>query len=180
MTVERFLKLGGEPPTEDIGAILDEVGAGTVRAANSSASYPAASCSASCSRARSFAIPISWCSTSRCSGVDYTGEAELYNLIGRLRDERGFGVLLVSHDLHIVMARATASSVSTVTSAARACPRRWRSTQPTRACSDRRRRARSRVYRHHHDHSHDIAGVAHSAGEPAASERRSAAGDERA
>ena len=39
-------------------------------------------------------------------GVDYTGEADLYNLIGRLRDEAGFGVLLVSHDLHIVMARS--------------------------------------------------------------------------
>ena len=39
---------------------------------------------------------------------------------------------------------ATASSVSTVTSAARASPRRWPSTQPTHASSDRRRRARSR------------------------------------
>ena len=37
-------------------------------------------------------------------GVDYMGEAELYTLIGRLRDRRGLGVLLVSHDLHIVMA----------------------------------------------------------------------------
>ena len=35
-----------------------------------------------------------------------TGEAELYNLIGRLRSERGFGVLLVSHDLHVVMAQS--------------------------------------------------------------------------
>src|SRR5690606_20541401 len=36
-------------------------------------------------------------------GVDYLGEAELYALIGRLRDERGFAVLMVSHDLHVVM-----------------------------------------------------------------------------
>jgi hypothetical protein len=39
-------------------------------------------------------------------GVDYAGEADLYNLIARLRDEHGFGVLLVSHDLHVVMARS--------------------------------------------------------------------------
>ena len=39
-------------------------------------------------------------------GVDYAGEAELYTLIGRLRTERGFGVLLVSHDLHVVMAQS--------------------------------------------------------------------------
>ena len=39
-------------------------------------------------------------------GVDYAGEAELYTLIGRLRSEHGFGVLLVSHDLHVVMAQS--------------------------------------------------------------------------
>src|SRR5262249_43388260 len=39
-------------------------------------------------------------------GIDFTGEAELYALIGRLRSERGFGVLLVSHDLHVVMAQS--------------------------------------------------------------------------
>ncbi|MBF0147898.1 MAG: ATP-binding cassette domain-containing protein [Magnetococcales bacterium] len=39
-------------------------------------------------------------------GVDYAGELELYRLIGTLRDQFSCGVLLVSHDLHIVM-RAT-------------------------------------------------------------------------
>lgn len=36
-------------------------------------------------------------------GVDYTGQIELYRLIGHLRNQFGWGVLLVSHDLHIVM-----------------------------------------------------------------------------
>ncbi|HMR29354.1 MAG TPA: metal ABC transporter ATP-binding protein [Geminicoccaceae bacterium] len=39
------------------------------------------------------------------SGVDVQGQAELYGLIGRLRDRTGAAVLLVSHDLHLVMAR---------------------------------------------------------------------------
>ena len=39
-------------------------------------------------------------------GVDYVGEAELYALISRLRSERNIGVLLVSHDLHVVMAQS--------------------------------------------------------------------------
>lgn len=39
-------------------------------------------------------------------GVDVNGQLELYNLIGRLRDRYGCGVLMVSHDLHLVM-RAT-------------------------------------------------------------------------
>ncbi|MEX0923056.1 MAG: metal ABC transporter ATP-binding protein [Rhodovibrionaceae bacterium] len=36
--------------------------------------------------------------------VDFSGQAELYELIARTRDARGCGVLIVSHDLHLVMA----------------------------------------------------------------------------
>lgn len=41
------------------------------------------------------------------AGVDLAGEAALYRLIAELRDEMGCGVLLVSHDLHVVMAQAS-------------------------------------------------------------------------
>ena len=37
-------------------------------------------------------------------GVDFSGEIELYDLIKEIRDDIGCGILLVSHDLHIVMA----------------------------------------------------------------------------
>lgn len=37
-------------------------------------------------------------------GVDVVGQSELYELISRLRDKTGCGVLMVSHDLHVVMA----------------------------------------------------------------------------
>ena len=37
-------------------------------------------------------------------GVDFAGEAALYDLIRALRQETGCGVLMVSHDLHFVMA----------------------------------------------------------------------------
>lgn len=40
------------------------------------------------------------------AGVDVTGEAALYHLIAEIRDELGCGILLVSHDLHVVMAQA--------------------------------------------------------------------------
>ncbi len=36
--------------------------------------------------------------------VDVAGQAELYERIARLRDETGASVLMVSHDLHLVMA----------------------------------------------------------------------------
>lgn len=37
-------------------------------------------------------------------GVDFAGETALYDLIGGLRDQQGCGVVMVSHDLHVVMA----------------------------------------------------------------------------
>ncbi len=37
-------------------------------------------------------------------GVDFGGQIALYDLIGSLRSRHGLAVLLVSHDLHIVMA----------------------------------------------------------------------------
>jgi len=37
-------------------------------------------------------------------GVDINGQAALYNLIRELRDELNCGVIMISHDLHLVMA----------------------------------------------------------------------------
>ena len=38
-------------------------------------------------------------------GVDVSGQDALYGLLGQVRDETGCGILLISHDLHLVMAR---------------------------------------------------------------------------
>jgi len=37
-------------------------------------------------------------------GVDFKGEVLLYNLITEIRDETQCGILMISHDLHVVMA----------------------------------------------------------------------------
>jgi zinc transport system ATP-binding protein len=39
-------------------------------------------------------------------GVDVIGQTELYGKIAEIRDTHGCGVLMVSHDLHLVMAAA--------------------------------------------------------------------------
>ncbi|ASK35746.1 zinc ABC transporter ATP-binding protein ZnuC [Alloalcanivorax mobilis] len=38
-------------------------------------------------------------------GVDVAGQDALYGLLNEVRDQRGCGILLISHDLHLVMAR---------------------------------------------------------------------------
>jgi len=91
-------------------------------------------------------------------GVDYAGEAELYTLIGQLRSERGFGVLLVSHDLHVVMAQSDRVvcinrhvCCSGVPESVAQHPEYERLFGPQAA------RAFG-LYHHHHDHHHDLAG----------------------
>jgi zinc transport system ATP-binding protein len=37
-------------------------------------------------------------------GVDFSGEIALYDLIKSIRNQTGCGILLISHDLHVVMA----------------------------------------------------------------------------
>jgi zinc transport system ATP-binding protein len=91
--------------------------------------------------------------------VDYAGEAELYTLIGRLRSERGFGVLLVSHDLHVVMAQSDRViclnrhvCCSGVPQSVAQHPEYARLFGPQAAHA-------FAVYQHVHDHSHDLAGA---------------------
>jgi len=38
-------------------------------------------------------------------GVDFTGEVELYELIANIRNDLNCGILMISHDLHVVMAQ---------------------------------------------------------------------------
>jgi zinc transport system ATP-binding protein len=93
-------------------------------------------------------------------GIDVGGQAELYHWIAELRARRGCGVLLVSHDLHLVMA-ATDTVV---------CLNRH-------VCCTGQPEAVARhpeyialfgpasrefaVYAHKHDHVHDVAGHVH-------------------
>jgi zinc transport system ATP-binding protein len=179
MTVERFLKLGDEVSPARIGAILDEVGAGHTRQQQLSQLSGGELQRVVLARAL-LRDPDLLVLDEPVQGVDYTGEAELYNLIARLRDERGFGVLLVSHDLHIVMARSdrvvclnrhVCCSGVPETVAQHPAYARLFGAEAARAFA---------VYRHHHDHSHDIAGVAHAAEDAMAPQTRAPAGDERA
>jgi zinc transport system ATP-binding protein len=87
-------------------------------------------------------------------GVDITGQAELFALIRRLRDTRRCGVLLVSHDLHLVMA----ATDRVICLNHHVCC----SGHPDTVSRDPAYRALFgaaidgfAVYAHHHDHRHD-------------------------
>ncbi len=93
------------------------------------------------------------------SGVDYAGEADLYELIGALRDKRMLGVLLVSHDLHVVMAN---SDRVLCLNGHVCCSGRPEAVaqhaEYVRLFGPEAAKSLA-VYHHHHDHKHDISGA---------------------
>ena len=91
-------------------------------------------------------------------GVDYTGEAELYELIGTIVDRRGCGVLMVSHDLHIVMASTDRVVCLNHHVCCTGAPEDVVGHDEFVRLFGPRAAAGAAVYRHVHDHVHDLAG----------------------
>ncbi len=92
-------------------------------------------------------------------GVDLAGQAELYELISLIRHQRRCGVLMVSHDLHLVMA-ATDQVVCLNHHVCCAGHPEAVSRNPEYIALFGPRIAESvAVYSHRHDHSHDVAGA---------------------
>jgi len=111
-------------------------------------------------------------------GVDFTGQLELYALIERVRDERGCGVLLVSHDLHVVMA-ATDRVICLNRHVCCAGQPEAVSRHPEYLNLFGAHAARGvAIYTHAHDHAHDLAGaVVESDAEPADQDGQMAAAE---
>ena len=97
-------------------------------------------------------------------GVDYTGEAELYELIAAIVERRGCGVLMVSHDLHVVMAATDRVVCLNRHVCCTGTPHDVVGHDEFRRLFGPRSAAVAAVYRHAHDHVHDLAGDVAGAG----------------
>ncbi|OQW93515.1 MAG: zinc ABC transporter ATP-binding protein ZnuC [Beggiatoa sp. IS2] len=103
LTVERFLTLGGMKTPAVIQQVLAEVGATPLfkrpLAKISGGEMQRVLLARALLRSPDLLVldePI--------QGVDVKGQHELYHLIAQIRQQRGCGILMVSHDLHLVMA----------------------------------------------------------------------------
>jgi zinc transport system ATP-binding protein len=105
MTVARFLSLGLCVKPDQIAATLREVGAERVSARQVAQLSGGELQRVVLARAL-LRNPQLLVLDEPVRGVDHVGEAELYALINQVRTARGLCVLLVSHDLHIVMAQS--------------------------------------------------------------------------
>ncbi|BFM13857.1 zinc ABC transporter ATP-binding protein ZnuC [Maricurvus nonylphenolicus] len=91
-------------------------------------------------------------------GVDVVGQAELYELIGQIRHQTGCGVLMVSHDLHLVMAATDSVICLNQHVCCQGHPESVSNDPAYLELFGRSAHPAIAVYTHHHDHSHDIHG----------------------
>ncbi|MFB2551698.1 ATP-binding cassette domain-containing protein [Ensifer soli] len=87
-------------------------------------------------------------------GVDFSGEIALYDLITAIRNRTGCGILLISHDLHVVMAETDTVICLNGHVCCRGTPQAVsRSPEYLRLFGARAAQALA-VYSHDHDHTH--------------------------
>jgi zinc transport system ATP-binding protein len=103
LTVSRFLSLGKRHDAAQIHAALEEVGAGHLGREAVQTVSGGEMQRVLLARAL-LREPDLLVLDEPVQGVDVTGQSALYRLIGRIRTSRGCGVLIVSHQLHLVMA----------------------------------------------------------------------------
>lgn len=87
-------------------------------------------------------------------GVDFIGELALYDLISEIRDELNCGILLVSHDLHLVMAATDRVVCLNGHICCEGSPRAVAESREYRELFGARASQTLAVYAHHHDHTH--------------------------
>ena len=90
-------------------------------------------------------------------GVDINGQQQLYQLISNIRDQMGCGVLMVSHDLHLVMAATDQVLCLNTHICCQGHPEAV-SKHPEYLKLFGNSLDGLAVYTHHHDHSHDLHG----------------------
>lgn len=154
LTVERFLILGGWQPRARIEEALAEVGALHTIARQIHALSGGELQRVALARAllRKPALVVL---DEPATGVDTVGEIELYELIERLRATRGLAVLMVSHDLHVVMAKSDRVLCVNGHICCSGKPAAVAHDPAYRALfGDEGARAVA-IYSHHHDHRHD-------------------------
>jgi zinc transport system ATP-binding protein len=103
ITVERFLQLGNDAGETALAGVLQETGVSRLRRTPLQ----------SVSGGEFQRVMLARCLLRRPrllvldepgQGMDVSGQEELYGLVKSIRDRYGCGILLVSHDLHFVMA----------------------------------------------------------------------------
>lgn len=159
LTVGRFLTLGTRVPRARLRALLQELGASALFDSQiadlSGGEFHRVMLARAMVQAPDLLVldePL--------AGVDVASQAELYRLIAMLRDRYRCGVLLVSHDLHVVMAATDTVVCLNHHVCCTGHPRSVAADPQFIALFGPHVAETLAIYRHDHDHRHDISGEA--------------------
>ncbi len=153
LTVRRLMTLTGPLSEHDMAAALEAVGLSHMLGAEvqhlSGGEFQRALMARAIARKPDLLVldePV--------QGVDFSGEIAIYDLIQEIRNSTGCGILLISHDLHVVMAATDTVICLNGHVCCRGTPQAvTQSAEYVRLFGSRAAQALA-VYSHHHDHTH--------------------------
>ncbi|WP_018900625.1 metal ABC transporter ATP-binding protein [Rhizobium sp. 2MFCol3.1] len=153
LTVRRLMTLTGPLSASDMNEALDAVGLSHMRNAEvqhlSGGEFQRALMARAIARKPDLLVldePV--------QGVDFSGEIAIYELIKTIRNTTGCGILLISHDLHVVMAATDTVICLNGHVCCRGTPQAvTQSAEYVRLFGSRAAQSLA-VYSHDHDHTH--------------------------
>lgn len=153
LTVERFMHLTGRVDAREVEKAIKATGVSHVREAQvrtlSGGEFQRVLLARAIARKPGLLVldePV--------QGVDFNGEIELYELIRRIRDDLNCGVLLISHDLHVVMAATDRVICLNGHVCCEGTPTVVASSAAYKELFGARATSTLAVYAHQHDHTH--------------------------
>ncbi|MDW3204861.1 MAG: metal ABC transporter ATP-binding protein [Alphaproteobacteria bacterium] len=153
LTVDRLIRLTGPVPEGERKAALEAVGIPHLARAEvrtlSGGEFQRALLARAIARKPDLLVldePV--------QGVDVAGEVALYALIDEIRHKTGCGILMISHDLHVVMAATDTVLCLNGHVCCSGTPQSVAEDPAYRALFGARAAASIAVYAHHHDHTH--------------------------
>ncbi len=163
LTVRRFLRMAAKVGKGEISKVLGEVGVLQLREAQVQTLSGGEFQRVLLARAL-LRNPDLLVLDEPAQQVDFQGQIDMFELIEQLRKRRGCGVLVVSHDLHMVM-RATDRVLCLNGHICCSGAPEAVSAHPEYVALFGPRAAESiALYQHHHRHEHDLSGGVHQAG----------------
>lgn len=158
MTVRRFLNLPGRASDEDATRVLSEVGATGLEKRQLAELSGGQFQRVLLARAL-LGDPELLILDEATQGLDQPGAAAFYRLIEAQRQKLGCGVLMVSHELHVVMAASDRVICLNGHICCQGAPETVVQDAQYRALFGTGTQGTLAIYRHEHDHSHDHDGT---------------------
>jgi zinc transport system ATP-binding protein len=153
LTVERLMTLTGKHPRDEVVAALEAVGAKRLLGAAvqelSGGEFQRVLFARAMIRKPDLLVldePV--------QGVDFSGEVALYQLIRDIRDNTGAGILMISHDLHVVMAETDTVICLNGHVCCRGTPNAVKRDPNYLRLFGERAASALAIYEHNHDHEH--------------------------